>query len=121
MRELCRGLTAAAAALCAMAAVSLAALLLLDAGRFAGLGPLTAAMVALAVGGTARISVVPPGGLPGAPGGTTGTTGSVPPDGLPTTNANPPGAPGGTTGTTGSVPPDGLPTTNANPPGAPGG
>ncbi|MEV6832327.1 hypothetical protein [Amycolatopsis sp. NPDC051102] len=66
MREAGRGLLAAAAAMGAMAVVALAALLLLGAGRVGGLGPLTAAVVALAVGGTAEFSVVPGAGSPAA-------------------------------------------------------
>jgi hypothetical protein len=64
MREVGRGLLAAAAALLAMAGVAVAGLALLGAGRFGGFGPLTAAAVALAAGGSAEAGAVPAGGLP---------------------------------------------------------
>lgn len=64
MREVSRGLVAAAAALLAMATVAVAGLLLLGAGRVGGLGALTAAVVALAVGGSAEVGAVPSGTLP---------------------------------------------------------
>ncbi|MFJ1766846.1 streptophobe family protein [Amycolatopsis sp. NPDC088138] len=64
MRDVRRGLGAAAAALLVMAAIALAALLLLGAGRFGDLTALTAAVVALAVGGSADVAAVPSGALP---------------------------------------------------------
>jgi hypothetical protein len=64
MRDVVRGLAAAMAALLAMAFVAASAVLLLDADRVGSVGPLTAAVVALAVGGTAEIDAVPAGGLP---------------------------------------------------------
>jgi hypothetical protein len=64
MRDVGRGVAAAAAALLVMAGVALAGLLLLDAGRFGEPGALTAAVVALAVGGSAAVDAVPAGGLP---------------------------------------------------------
>ena len=64
MRDVGRGLAAAAAALLVMAGVALAGLLLLDAGRFGGPVVLTAVVVALAVGGSADVVAVPAGGLP---------------------------------------------------------
>ncbi|KDN18956.1 streptophobe family protein [Amycolatopsis rifamycinica] len=64
MREVIRGLVAAAAALLAMAGVAAAGLALLGAGRVGGLGGLTAAAVALAVGGSAEAGGTPAGGLP---------------------------------------------------------
>ena len=60
MREVSRGLAAAAAALLAMAGVAAAGLALLGAG---GAG-LTAAAVALAVGAPADVEAMPAGGLP---------------------------------------------------------
>jgi hypothetical protein len=64
MREVGRGLLAAAAAVLAMAGVAAAGLALLGAGRVGGLGELTAAAVALAAGGSAEAGAVPAGGLP---------------------------------------------------------
>ncbi|MFG1645812.1 streptophobe family protein [Amycolatopsis sp. NPDC049252] len=64
MRDVRRGLGAAAAALLVMAAVALAALLLLGAGRSGDLTALTATVVALAVGGSADVVAVPSGALP---------------------------------------------------------
>ncbi|KOX20526.1 hypothetical protein ADK67_29335 [Saccharothrix sp. NRRL B-16348] len=64
MREVGRGVVAAVAALAAMAGVTAVGLLLLDADRIGGLGGLTAAVVALAVGGSAEFSAVPAGDLP---------------------------------------------------------
>jgi hypothetical protein len=64
MRDVGRGLAAAAAALLVMAGVALAGLLLLDAGRFGDPVVLTAVVVALAVGGSADVVAVPAGGLP---------------------------------------------------------
>ncbi|ADJ44951.1 hypothetical protein AMES_3126 [Amycolatopsis mediterranei S699] len=64
MREVGRGLLAAAAALLAMAGVATAGLALLGAGRAGGLGALTAAAVALAAGGSADVVAAPSGGLP---------------------------------------------------------
>ncbi|WIX98972.1 hypothetical protein QRX60_33625 [Amycolatopsis mongoliensis] len=58
MREVARGLVAAAAALLAMAGVAAAGLALLGAVRF------TPAVVALAVGGSIDVEAVPAGGLP---------------------------------------------------------
>ncbi|MCX2946923.1 streptophobe family protein [Lentzea sp. NEAU-D7] len=63
-RDVWRGVTAAAAALTAMGATAAAGLLLLDAGRFGGFGRLTAAVVAMAVGGSAEFGAVPSGGTP---------------------------------------------------------
>ena len=59
-RDVARGVTAAVAALAAMAGTAAAGLLLLDAGRVGGFGRLTAAVVAMAVGGSAEF-----GGAPG--------------------------------------------------------
>jgi hypothetical protein len=64
MRDVRRGLGAAAAALLVMAGVALAALLLLGAGRFGDLTALTATVVALAVGGSADVVAAPAGALP---------------------------------------------------------
>ncbi|WP_326949229.1 streptophobe family protein [Amycolatopsis sp. NBC_01307] len=64
MRDVRRGLGAAAAALLVMAGVALAALLLLGAGRFGDLTALTATVVALAVGGSADVVATPAGALP---------------------------------------------------------
>ncbi|MDT7801925.1 MAG: hypothetical protein QOI78_5358 [Actinomycetota bacterium] len=64
MRDVRRGLGAAAAALLVMAGLALAALLLLGAGRFGDLTALTATVVALAVGGSADVVAVPSGALP---------------------------------------------------------
>jgi hypothetical protein len=64
MRDVRRGLGAAAAALLVMAGVALAALLLLGAGRSGDLAALTATVVALAVGGSADVVAVPAGALP---------------------------------------------------------
>ncbi|MEA5367356.1 hypothetical protein VA596_48050 [Amycolatopsis sp., V23-08] len=64
MRDVRRGLGAAAAALLVMAALALAALLLLGAGRFGDLTALTATVVALSVGGSADVVAVPSGALP---------------------------------------------------------
>ncbi|MDQ7808668.1 streptophobe family protein [Amycolatopsis sp. A133] len=64
MREAGRGLVAAVAALLAMAVVAAAGLALLGAGRGGDLGALTAAAVALAVGGTAEVGATPAAGLP---------------------------------------------------------
>ncbi|WP_328616902.1 streptophobe family protein [Amycolatopsis sp. NBC_00355] len=64
MRDVRRGLGAAAAALLVMAAIALAALLLLGAGRFGDLTALTATVVALAVGGSADVVATPSGPLP---------------------------------------------------------
>ncbi|MEU0533185.1 streptophobe family protein [Amycolatopsis tolypomycina] len=64
MREAFRGLIAATAALLTMAGVAAAGLALLGAGRFGDLGSLTAAAVALAVGGSVEAGAVPAGGLP---------------------------------------------------------
>ncbi|MDX3192670.1 hypothetical protein PV458_30050 [Streptomyces sp. MN03-5084-2B] len=61
MREAVRGLVAAAAALLAMVVVAAAGLALLGAGAP---GALTAAVVALATGGTAEVAAVPAAGLP---------------------------------------------------------
>ncbi|WP_372662266.1 streptophobe family protein [Amycolatopsis kentuckyensis] len=58
MREVVRGLAAAAAALLAMAGVAAAGLLLL------GAGGLTAPVIALAVGGSVDLQAAPVGGLP---------------------------------------------------------
>ncbi|WP_307849603.1 streptophobe family protein [Qaidamihabitans albus] len=63
-RDVYEGLAAAAAALLAMAGIAAAGLSLLDADRIGGLGALTAAVVALAVGGSAKFGAVPAGGLP---------------------------------------------------------
>jgi hypothetical protein len=60
MREVARGLAAAAGALLAMAGVAAAGLALLGTG---GAG-LTAAVVALAVGGSVDVEAMPAGGLP---------------------------------------------------------
>lgn len=62
--EVFRGLVAAAAAVLAMAGVAAAGLGLLGAGRVGDLGALTAAAVALAVGGSAEADATPVGGLP---------------------------------------------------------
>jgi hypothetical protein len=70
MRDVCRGLAAAAAAVLVMAGVALAALLLLGAGRFGDLTALTATVVALAVGGSADVVAAPAGALPIAVHGT---------------------------------------------------
>ncbi|MET9000301.1 streptophobe family protein [Amycolatopsis sp. NPDC004169] len=64
MREVGRGLLAAAAAVLAMAAVAAAGLALLGAGRVGDFGALTAAVVALAAGGSVEAGAVPAGGLP---------------------------------------------------------
>src|SRR5687767_1243542 len=63
-RHVWQGVTAAVAALTAMAATAAAGLLLLDAGRFGGFGRLTAAAVAMAVGGSAEFGAAPAGGTP---------------------------------------------------------
>ncbi|WP_245982437.1 hypothetical protein [Lentzea flaviverrucosa] len=63
-RDVGHGVTAAVAALGAMAATAAAGVLLLDAGRFGGFGRVTAAMVAVAVGGSAEFGAVPAGGTP---------------------------------------------------------
>ncbi|WP_410640202.1 streptophobe family protein [Amycolatopsis sp. lyj-346] len=63
MREAARGLTAAAAAVLVMVVVAGSGLALLGAGRIGDFGALTAAAVAMAVGGSAEAGVVPPGGL----------------------------------------------------------
>ncbi|MCC8246254.1 streptophobe family protein [Saccharothrix luteola] len=55
-REVCRGVVASVAALAAMVGVAAAGLLLLDADRIGGFGGLTAAVVALAVGGSVEFS-----------------------------------------------------------------
>ncbi|GAA1295446.1 streptophobe family protein [Saccharothrix xinjiangensis] len=59
-----RGAAAAVAALAAMAGVAAVGLLLLDAGRFGGFGRVTAAVVAMALGGSAEFGAVPAGGAP---------------------------------------------------------
>ncbi|WP_410673846.1 streptophobe family protein [Amycolatopsis sp. cmx-4-68] len=64
MREAGRGIAAAMGALSAMAFVAVVALMLLDAGRFGGLVAVTAAVVALAVGGSVEVVASPGGGLP---------------------------------------------------------
>ncbi|QKV73465.1 streptophobe family protein [Amycolatopsis sp. Hca4] len=64
MREVGRGLLAATAAVLAMAAVAAAGLALLGAGRVGDFGALTAAVVALAAGGSVEAGAVPAGGLP---------------------------------------------------------
>jgi len=64
MRDVVRGVTAAVVALLAMAFVAGAALLLLDANRFGSWASLTAAIIALAVGGAAGFDATPSGGLP---------------------------------------------------------
>lgn len=64
MREVGRGLVAAAAAVLAMTVVAAAGLVLLGAGRAGDLGALTAAAVAAAAGGSAEVGAVPAGGLP---------------------------------------------------------
>ncbi len=70
MREVVRGLAAAAAALLAMAGVAAAGLLLLGVEQA---GSLTAAVVALAVGGSVDLQAAPVGGLPvGVQGGLRG-------------------------------------------------
>ncbi|WP_439657937.1 streptophobe family protein [Lentzea sp. HUAS TT2] len=58
-RDVGRGVTAGVAALAAMAGVAAAGLLLLDAGRVGGFGRLTAAVVAMAVGGSAEFGAAP--------------------------------------------------------------
>ncbi|MGW6443247.1 streptophobe family protein [Lentzea sp. NPDC055074] len=58
-RDVWRGVTAAVTSLAAMAGVAAAGLLLLDAGRVGGLGRLTAAIVAMAVGGSAEFGAAP--------------------------------------------------------------
>jgi hypothetical protein len=63
-RDVCRGTAAALAALAAMTGTAAAGLLLLDADRVSGFGGLTAAVVALAVGGSAEFGAAPVGGLP---------------------------------------------------------
>ncbi|XVS67396.1 streptophobe family protein [Actinosynnema sp. CA-299493] len=63
-KEVGRGVVAAVAALAAMAGVAAAGLSLLDADRIGGFGGLTAAVVALAVGGSAEVGAVPAGDLP---------------------------------------------------------
>ncbi|MBP2335538.1 hypothetical protein JOF41_001716 [Saccharothrix coeruleofusca] len=63
-RDVLRGAAAAVAALAGMAAVATAGLALLDAGRIGGFGGLTAAVVALAVGGSAEFDAVRAGDLP---------------------------------------------------------
>lgn len=73
-REVWRGVLAAVAALVAMAVVASGGLLLLDAGRVGGFGGLTAAVLALAVGGTAEFGAVPAGELPIAVRGGVGVT-----------------------------------------------
>ncbi|MEV8435747.1 streptophobe family protein [Actinosynnema sp. NPDC051121] len=73
-REVGRGVLAAVAALVAMAVVASAGLLLLDADRVGGFGGLTAAVVALAVGGTAEFGAAPAGELPLAVRGGVGVT-----------------------------------------------
>ena len=64
LREVCRGVAAAVAALAAMAGVAATGLFLLDADRVGGFGGLTAAVVAMSVGGSAEFSAVPAGDLP---------------------------------------------------------
>jgi hypothetical protein len=113
MREVGRGLAAAVGALAAMALVAMAALLLLDAGRIGGLVPLTAAVVALAVGGSAQVAANPGGGLPigmhsaGATPDGGLSSGRLPADGLPVP------APGATSAMPGgglpAIPGGGLP------------
>ncbi len=71
-RDVLRGVTAAVAALAAMAGTAAAGLLLLDAGRVGGLGRLTAAVVAMAVGGSAEFGAVPAGDAPFAVRGNVG-------------------------------------------------
>ena len=71
-REVGRGVVAAVAALVAMVSVAAAGLLLLDAGRLSGFGGLTAAVVALAAGGSAEFGAVPAGELPFAVRGAVG-------------------------------------------------
>jgi hypothetical protein len=99
MRDVGRGLAAAVGALVAMALVSLAALVLLDAGRIGGLVPLAAAVVALAVGGSANVAAGPGGGFPigGLP------SGRLPADGLPVPT------PGATTALPGGAIPSAIP------------
>ncbi|QQQ79209.1 hypothetical protein IOD16_12705 [Saccharothrix sp. 6-C] len=63
-REAGRGVVAAVAALAAMGAVAAAGLLLLDADRIGAFGGLTAAVVALAAGGSAEFGAVPASDLP---------------------------------------------------------
>lgn len=57
-RDVWRGVVAAAAALGAMAGTAAAGLLLLDADRFGGVGRLTAAVVAMAVGGAIEFGAI---------------------------------------------------------------
>ncbi|MEV6877157.1 streptophobe family protein [Amycolatopsis sp. NPDC051128] len=64
MRDVVRGVAAAVAALLATAFVAASAVLLLGADRFGSPVRLTAAVVALAVGGTAELDAAPAGGLP---------------------------------------------------------
>ncbi|MEU4766586.1 streptophobe family protein [Actinosynnema sp. NPDC023794] len=64
LREVYRGVVAAVAALGAMAGVAAAGLFLLDADRVGGFGRLTAAVVALAAGGSAEFGAVAAGDLP---------------------------------------------------------
>ncbi|MGW3961082.1 streptophobe family protein [Amycolatopsis sp. NPDC005003] len=64
MREVGRGLVAAAAAVLAMVVVAAAGLALLGAGRVGHLGALTAAAVASAAGGSAEAGAHPAGGFP---------------------------------------------------------
>lgn len=63
-RDVGHGVAAAVAALGAMAATAAAGVLLLDAGRFGGFGRVTAAVVAMAVGGSAEFGAVPASGPP---------------------------------------------------------
>ncbi|WP_434444082.1 streptophobe family protein [Lentzea sp. E54] len=63
-QDIWRGVTAAVAALAAMAGTAAAGLLLLDAGRVGGLDRLTAAVVALAVGGSAEFGTDSAGDAP---------------------------------------------------------
>ncbi|MFJ5991397.1 hypothetical protein [Lentzea sp. NPDC092896] len=64
LRDVVRGVTAAAAALTASVGAAAAGLVLLDAGRAGDVGRMTAAVVALAFGGSADVSAVAAEGLP---------------------------------------------------------
>lgn len=63
-RDVWRGVTAAVAALAASVGTAAAGLLLLDAGRVGDAGRMTAAVVALAFGGSAEVGAAPAEGVP---------------------------------------------------------
>ena len=63
-RDVWRGVTAAVLALAASVGSAAAGMLLLDAGRFGDVGRMTAAVVALAFGGSAEIGAAPSGDVP---------------------------------------------------------